>query len=159
MFTRTLLDPLHADSAALVRGRYGLIEIEQGELTAIHLRPLPKLVSTIEAEWVGRRYHERRPGDICWLYYDQPRWHANFLALKFIVSHRDCSFRSFRQALRTLDEVARLKRTDALLCDAWNTRISDRLFHRWGWQPHASSRWHRNFIKRFYGVYAAETRG
>jgi hypothetical protein len=52
-----------------------------------------------------------------------------------------------------LDEVARLKASDAILCDVWNWRISDRLLARWGWQPHKPDRWHRHFIKRFYGVY------
>jgi len=52
-----------------------------------------------------------------------------------------------------LDEIARIKRSDALLTDASNLRISDRLLARWGWVPHTSSRWHRHHIKRFYGNY------
>ena len=52
-----------------------------------------------------------------------------------------------------LDRIAELKRTDAILCDAANLRISDRLLARFGWESHAPGRWSRNFIKRFYGVY------
>jgi hypothetical protein len=32
-------------------------------------------------------------------------------------------------------------------------RLSDRLMARLGWEPLAPRRWHRNFIRRFYGVY------
>ena len=35
--------------------------------------------------------------------------------------------------------IARLKGSDAILCDASNLRISDRLLARWGWTPHAAS--------------------
>ena len=57
------------------------------------------------------------------------------------------------QTLAILDEIARLKQTDAIDCDAANLRISDRVLERFGWEPHRPSKWHRNFIKRFYGVY------
>jgi hypothetical protein len=66
------------------------------------------------------------------------------------------SLATFRAALTALDRLAELKRTDALLCDAANVRISDRLLRRWGWAPHKPQRWRRNYIKRFYGVYAPE---
>ena len=46
-----------------------------------------------------------------------------------------------------------VKRSDAIVCDVWNWRISERLLARWGWEPHKPQAWHRNYIKRFYGVY------
>lgn len=150
---RKLADPFGADREALLRGRYGVIETGGGELVAIHLRSWPKIVSVVDAEWFGRRTHDTRPGDRCLWFYNQPRRHSNYLALVYAVSHRDCTFASFRKAAETLDRVAAVKQSDAILCDAWNLRISDRLFRRWGWEPHKPQRWHRNYIKRFYGVY------
>lgn len=152
-FARTLSDPFGADRQRLRAGRYGIIEVRDGRLHAIHLRPWPKVISALEIETISHRYHENRPGDRCLLYYNQPRRYPNFLALKFVISQRDCRFATCRRAAETLDEVAQVKGTDALLCDAWNLRISDRLFARWGWQAHKPQRWHRNFIKRFYGQY------
>ena len=153
LFTRTLYDPFDADCHALRLGRYGMIEIRQGRLWAIHLRRWPKIVTVLDADWLGRRYHESRPGDRCLLYYNQPRRFANFLALKFVVSERGCTLATLRCSREVLDEVARVKRTDAILCDVWNERVSERLLARWGWEPHKPQRWHRNYIKRFYGVY------
>jgi hypothetical protein len=153
LFAKACPDPFGADSHRIACGRYGVIETQAGRLSAIHLRAWPKIASALESEWWGRRYHERRAGDRCLLYYNQPRRCPNYLALTYIQSSRDTSFASFRRALQTLDDVARLKRSDAILCDAWNLRISDRLFARWGWESHKPQAWHRNFIKRFYGVY------
>ncbi len=152
-FASTLYDPFHADRERLRRGRYGVIETREGRLHAIHLRAWPKIVSGFESEWLGRRFHENRSGDLCLLFYNQPLRFSQFLALTYTVSGSGCSFATARRAAETLDEVARLKRTDALLCDAWNLRISDRLLARWGWEPHKPQRWHRNYIKRFYGHY------
>jgi hypothetical protein len=154
-FTRTLTDPF-AECEALRRGRYGVIETRDGRLVSICLRTWPKIATTLEANLSGNHCHRGRPGDRCRLYYNQPRSFPNFLALKYVVSQRDCTLATFRRALEVLDEVARVKRTDAILCDAWNLRISDRLLARWGWKPHKPTRWHRHFIKRFYGVYPTE---
>ncbi len=138
--------------------RYGVIETAGGEPRAIHLRPWPKLVSLPELLPLGPRYHARGTADRCLLYYNQPRRMPSFLALKYLVSTAGTSYRTFRAALRMLDRVAELKRVDAIVCDAANLRLSDRLMARLGWEPHRPQRWHRNYIRRFYGVYPADSR-
>lgn len=70
------------------------------------------------------------------------------MALRYVVTTRDADYRTFRAALEVLDEIARLKNADALLCDAANLRLSDRFLARLGWEPHAPMPGHRNFIKR-----------
>ena len=133
--------------------RWGVIETVGGELRAVHLRPWPKLVSLPELLPLGSRYHPRGAADRCLLYYNQPLWMPKFLALKYVVSTGSTSYRTFRAALLVLDRIAELKQTDAIVCDAANIRLSDRLMARLGWEPHKPERWHRNFIRRFYGVY------
>lgn len=133
--------------------RYGVIEVVGGELRAIHLRPWPKLVSLPEVLPLGSRYHARGDADRCLLYYNQPWRMPNFLALRYIVSTTGTRYATFRAALVALDRVAELKRTDAMVCDASNLRLSERLMARFGWEPHKPQRWHRNYIRRFYGVY------
>jgi hypothetical protein len=141
----------HAD--LIRRRRYGVIEIVDGQLHAIRFRRWPKFTSLVDVLWLGPRFHHRTPGDRCLLFYHQPWRHPNFLALGYVLSARDCTLASCLCGLRLLDEIARIKRSDAILCDAWNPRISERSLARWGWEPHAPSRWHRNYIKRFYGRY------
>ena len=130
-----------------------MIETAGGELQAVHLRPWPKLLAAPELLPLGPRYHQRGEADRCLLYYNQPRRMPNFLALKYIVSTLGTSYRTFRAALTALDAIAELKHIDAIVCDAANMRLSDRLMARLGWEPHKPQRWHRNFIRRFYGVY------
>ena len=144
---------LAAGAETLRRRRYGIIEMAGGRLQAIRLRPFPKIVSAPGILLWGNAYHRYISGDRMWLYYNQPRRFPNFLTLKYVVSGRDTSFASLARALDVLDEIARLKRSDALLCDVGNWRIGTKMTARWGWTPHCPSRWHRHYIKRFYGEY------
>jgi hypothetical protein len=133
--------------------RYGVIETVGGELRAVHLRPWPKVVSLTELWPLGPRYHAGGDADRCLLYYNQPRRMPNFLALRYMVSTGGTSYATFRAALVALDAIAEIKGIDAIVCDAANIRLSDRLMARLGWEPHKPQRWHRNFIRRYYGVY------
>jgi hypothetical protein len=143
-----------ADGAEVLRRRpYGVIEVAEGRFRRVLLRPFPKLISAPEIVLLGRWHHRRRPGDRCLLYFNQPRRFPQFLVLKYIVSARHTTVQSLTRALALLDEIARLKACDALLCDVGNWRVSTRMMARWGWQPHCPSRWHRHYIKRFYGRY------
>jgi len=132
--------------------RYGVIEAAEGEFRQIRLRPYPKLLLLPELLF-GRWYHTRRPGDRCLIYYNQPWRHRNYLAIAYVLSARDTRLATVYRALEALDEVARLKNTDALLCDAVNWRISKEILSRLGWVPHCPSRWHRHYIRRYYGAY------
>lgn len=145
---------LRAGTEVLRRRRYGVIEMSDEQLAAIHLRPFPKIITLPGVWWFGGRTHRSERGNRCWLYYNQPVGFSNFLALRYVVSNRGTTLKTFRGSLLVLDEIARLKRTDAILCEAGNLRISDRLLSRWGWEPHFQRSRRRHYIKRFYGQYA-----
>jgi len=144
---------LDAGADLLRARRYGVVEVVAGRFHTVHLRPFPKLITLPEVWPVGRDYHCHGEADRCLLFYNQPRRFPNFLALRYVVSTPRTRLVTFRTALNVLDIIARIKRTDALLCDVANTRISDRLLARWGWESHKPQWLHRNFIKRFYGEY------
>lgn len=146
---------LNGERDRLRAWRCGVIETVGGELVAVHLKAWPKLASLPELWPQGLRYHAKGQPDRCLLYYNQPRRMPNFLALRYVVSTAGTSYRTFRAALLVLDAIAEIKRIDAIVCDAANMRLSDRLMARLGWEPHKPQRWHRNFIRRFYGVYPA----
>ena len=150
---------LSSGAEVLRRRAYGVIEVAGGRLRRVVLRPFPKLISAPEAILLGTWHHTHRLGDCVRLYYNQPRRFPNFLAVKYIVSARRTRLSTLVRALEALDEIARLKRSDALLCDVGNWRISSRLLARYGWEPHCPSRWHRHYIKRFYGKYPPPARG
>jgi hypothetical protein len=152
-FLQTVTD-LSRDADVLRLRRYGVIEVVDGRLRRVLLRPWPKILVGPEVLWLGRWMHQRRGGDRLLLYYNHPWRFPKFLALAYALSARETSLRSVHVGLGVLDEIARLKKSDALLCDAGNWRISERLMRRFGWTPHCpSSWWHRHFIKRFHGKY------
>ena len=152
-FSSHTIADLQGDADVVVTRRYGVIEMSAGRLVDVHFRWFPKLVSLPELYPVSWRYHARGPADRCRLYFNQPRRLPNFLALKYVVSTQGTRLATFRGALSVLDVIARIKRTDAIVCDASNTRISDRLLARGGWEAHKPQWAHRNYIKRFYGEY------
>lgn len=132
---------------------YGMIEIEDEQLVAIQLRPWPKLISAVEAAWIGGWKHRRDKKNRCVLYYNQPMAHQNFLTLAYVQSTLGTSYASFRQSLMVLDHVAMIKGSDAILCEVTNLRISDRFLRRMGWERHMENSKKRHWIKRFYGDY------
>jgi hypothetical protein len=144
---------LHAGASAIRRRRYGVIEMADGRLKAVHLRPWPKMISLGEIWLQEMIWRRTRAADRCLLYYDQPLRLPKYLALKYVVSSRGATFATARGAALVLDEIARIKQIDAIVCDAWNRRISDRLLRRWGWERHVPHSRRRHYIKRFYGRY------
>jgi len=149
---------LQAQADVLRRRRYGVIEVEHRQFRRVLLRPWPKIVSAPEVLLLGGWHHRHRDGDRIRLYYNQPHRFSNFLVLKYVVSTRATQMGTLTRALDVLDEIARLKRSDALLCDVGNWRITTRMISRYGWVPHNPSRWHRHYIKRFYGEYPPPAR-
>jgi hypothetical protein len=147
MFYAVVTD-LAAEADRLRRRGSGVIETSCGRLERIVLRPYPKIVTAVGSSIFGRLEHRLRRGNRCRLYFNQSRRFPNFLALRYVVTTAEADYATFRAALTTLDEIARLKGTDALLCDAANLRLSDRFLARLGWVPHAPMKGHRNFIKR-----------
>jgi len=142
------------DGAEVLRlRRYGVIEARQGRFYRVRLRPFPKIASVPEILSLGKLQHQYFWGDRCVVYYNQPRRFPNYIAVKYFVTARGTRLATVWRALAALDEIARLKGADALLCDVANWRLSTAIMVRLGWEPHCPSRWHRFFIRRFYGDY------
>ncbi len=155
IFFQHISDPALAENA-IRRRRYGMIQIGGGQFDHITFRLWPKLVSGIEAtRWDRHRGGRSALPDRCRLYYAQPWSAPDFLALNYVCSTSGTTLATFRMALRMLDHVARVKGSDAIVCEAFNVKISDRLFRRWGWEQHLLASRRRHWIKRFYGDWSS----
>lgn len=151
---------LTADADVVRARRYGVIVARKSQLEAIHFRPWPKMISRLEVMTIGRYVHRRSRGDCCWLYYNAPASAPDFLSLVYVVSGKETTWRTFRTALKTLDNVAQIRGAAAIVTDVSNPLITERNLYRNGWQPHCEHLPGRNYIKRFYGDFprlAAET--
>lgn len=157
-----LFDSIQAidENHEAIRSRaYGMIEVENEQLVAVHFRPWPKLISGIEAAWIGGWKHKRDRRNRCVLYYNRPIAHPNYLVLAYIQSTLGTSFATFRKSLLVLDHVAQIKGSDAVMCEVTNDRLPDRLLRRWGWERHLEHSPKRHWIKRFYGNYSSVQTG
>lgn len=147
-----IVTDLNAQAEVVRIRRYGVIEAVEGRFRRIVLRPFPKLVSLPEVLLAGW-LRNCRPGDRCLMFYDQPWRFPNFLTVKYVISSRDATYATGCRIKEALEEVARIKGTDAILATVANWRISPRFLARWGWEPHCRRRWQRHYIRRFYGNY------
>ena len=152
---RTVLD-VDTDQDLLKHRAYGVIEVCNQRLKAIHLRPYPKLISVAEIQW-SKLWKKQVSGhsvkDRVLLYYNQPMLHRNFLALKYFVSDHQSTLSSIAVSLSVLDFIAQIKRTDAIVTQITNDRIQDRHLQHFGWEEHLLESRGRHWIKRFYGEY------
>ena len=150
---RSLMTDLETHAAEIRRSRSGAIEAAAGRLVGVELRWWPRRVSWLEQTTLGRWRHARWQDDRCRLYYHQPRGSDNYLAVTYLLSSRQARLATIHAALACLARVARLKASDALLCDVANSRLSGSIMARYGWEPLRRGRWHRLYIQRFYGHY------
>lgn len=152
MLCQTVLD-LDRQAALVRDARHGVIEAIEGRFSRLVLRPWPKLVSLADVYLFGPWFHRRLRRDRCLLYFDQPWGSPNYLAVKYFLAYGGTSYASIVAARRAIDEVARIKGSDALVCHVGNGRLSARIMARWGWEPLNDSPRCSLFVRRFYGQY------
>lgn len=131
--------------------RCGRIVTADGRLRHIQRRWMGYRASLLRVRW-EQRY---RPSGLpeCELFYHHGWFSSDFLVLGYVRSHPQASLASLYCAGLVLDEVARIKRCHAIVTELTNSRLSDRLLSRWGWERHCLSWSGRHYIKRFYGEY------
>ena len=145
----TTIKRVQGNEQQLRTARYGVIEFRAGQLVSIQTRPWPKIASKFEVWWCERFGWRRREGDCCRVYYNEPRGCPGYLTLPWMQSTAQTTLLTVFAALDLLDEIAELKRSDAIVCELANRRLSDRLMRRLGWTRHLESSARRHYIKRF----------
>lgn len=145
------------DQTQILRRRaYGVIEVRDQQFSSVRLRPFPKIISLAEIRRsVSRPQSDASTAKIdrVMLFYNQPMFHQNFLALKYLHSTSGCSLPSIALALSVLDYIAKIKNTSAIVTEITNDKIQDRHLTHFGWESHCPNSPRRNWIKRFYGEY------
>ncbi|MEM7782960.1 MAG: hypothetical protein AAF939_01195 [Planctomycetota bacterium] len=143
-----------AESQNLIRRRaYGVIEAENGNFQRIQLRPFPKFGSIVEANWLSQWNSVTRNRDNCRLFYNQPLFHRNYLSLSYVESSPGTRLKTFYSVLETLQRVAYIKKSDAIIAELSTPKLTDRFMVRRGWEPFLPESKKRFWIKRFYGDY------
>lgn len=144
---------LYGESAIIEKWRAGSIVTASGRLVQVRRRWMGYKASRIRVWW--DTHHRATKQDRCQLFFHHAFGMPDFLVIGYVASDKNCSLSTFYCALLALDEIARIKGAHAIVAEATNSRISDRLFKRWGWDRHCHKLSGRHYIKRFYGKYAA----
>jgi len=131
--------------------RAGRILMRHGRLECIEQHWISSPVSIAQVWWES--HYGRLDGDVCRLDFHIPRGLPSFITLDYIRSGHGSSYRTFVGACHVLDEIARIRRADAIVAHVTNGQLSDRLLTRLGWQRHMPQWRGRHFIRRFYGQY------
>ena len=131
--------------------RCGRIVTAAGRLRYVQRRLMGYRASLLRVMW-EKRYRPNRRCE-CELFYHHSWFSSDFLVLGYVRSHPQASLASLYCASLVLDEVARIKGCHAIVTEVTNSRLSDRLLERWGWERHCLTWSGRHFIKRFYGQY------
>ncbi|KAA5544334.1 hypothetical protein FYK55_08265 [Roseiconus nitratireducens] len=150
MRSRFVTDPRSAPDQ-IRRWRCGRIVLQAGKLLRIERRLFVGSVSVAQVWWQNR--YGRPDDDLCWLDYHQPMGMPAFLTVDYIRSGRNAGYASLIAAGHVLEEIARLRGTQAIVAHVSTTSISDRLLTRHGWQRHLHHWAGRHWIRRFYDGY------
>lgn len=146
--------PICAESShwsSVKRRSSGVIVAQNGCFHELNLFWFPRY-TTVWRVWFDQ-YFRRVASDQCRIYFRQPFSAPKYLAVEYFVSGWRTSVQTVDSALRVLDYVAELKKSDAIVAQLKNSRISSRLLRRYGWERHLGDRASRHIIRRFYGVY------
>lgn len=137
------------------RWRYGRIVMQAGRLVEVQRRLTCGSASVAQVWWQAK--YGRNDDDICWLDYHQPFGMPTFLTLDYIRAGSLAGYKTFAGACHVLDEIARIRGSNAIVAHVTNHNISDRLLSRLGWEQHMEQWSGRHWIRRFYDGYPEST--
>ena len=125
---------------------YGELELSDGRLIRIVPRWWPRLGSQWEA--FQDNYIRTLPVDFCRAYYAFPRRAPGFMSVLYAQSGPKTQYKTLYRAVVVMDEIAKLRDAQAIVCQTISPRASERLMNRWGYIRHAQSLGENHFIKR-----------
>jgi hypothetical protein len=135
-----------ADAPEISSWRYGEIEIIDGRLSAVYGRWLPRITTQWHV-WQDS-YNKTLSPDTCRFYYALPIGSPGYLSILYTHSGPKTRYCTFRAGILAIDRIAIAWRCKAIVCQASNERLSERMMNRWGYVRHAFSLGNNHYIKR-----------
>lgn len=140
------VDSIHGSHDRIRTWRYGEVEVSNGEVVAIYPRWWPRVGSQWES-WQDS-VHRTLPTDSCRAYYAFPRRAPGFMSVLYARSGPGTQYKSIARAASAMDEIARIRDAQAIVCQMISERGTERLMKRWGYVRHAFSLGDNHYIKR-----------
>ncbi|KLU01950.1 hypothetical protein RISK_006134 [Rhodopirellula islandica] len=146
MWIRRSFTQLETNEDAISRVRCGRIVMRDGKLERIEQHGMRSPVSVAQVWWQAK--FAALQGDVCCLDYHVPRGMNAFMTLDYVRSGDATGFATAIGAFQVLDEIARLRKSYAIVAHVSNARITDRHLKRAGWERHLLDWPGRHFIRR-----------
>ena len=137
---------LEGNSDKIRSWNYGELELSDGNLIGIYPRWWPRIASQWEA--FQDSYIRTLRADFCRAYYAFPRRAPGFMSVLYAKSGPNTQYKTLYRAVLVIDEIARLKDADAIVCQTISSRASERLMNRCGYVRPAQSVGENHSIKR-----------
>ena len=125
---------------------YGELEFCDGRLISIRPRWWPRIGSTWES--MQDSYLRNVPNKVLIAYYAFPLRSPGFMSVLYAHSGPETQYKTILRAVLTVDEIARLRNAQAIVCQTVSARATERLMSRWGYVRHAITLGNNHFIKR-----------
>jgi hypothetical protein len=143
----TVVANVSIDADQVRSWRCGRIIVCDGELVAVRRRFFNASASIAQVMWQAG--WGRSDNSQCVIDYHSPLGMPGFITLDYIRSGQKAGYRTLRQAVRTLEQIARIKQVHAIVAHVTNPLITDRFLTRLGWQQHCLTWKGRHWIRRF----------
>jgi len=140
------VNSIHGHRDLIRAWRYGEVELSNGEFVGIYARWWPRFGSQWET-W-QETYNPTLPPDSCRAYYAFPRKAPGFMSVLYARSGPSTQYKTIYRAVNAMDEIAKLRDAQAIVCQMVTERGSERLMKRWGYVRHAFSLAGNHYIKR-----------
>ena len=140
------VDSIHGNQDLIRTWRYGEVELFNGEIVAIYPRWWPRFGSQWES-WQDS-FHCTLAADSCRAYYAFPQRAPGFMSVLYARSGPGTQYKTIARAARAMDEIARIRDAQAIVCQMVSERGTERLMKRWGYVRHAFSLGDNHYIKR-----------
>ena len=88
------------------------------------------------------------PTGECRVFYSFPIRTPGFMAINYLTSGEQTSYRTLLLGVQVLEEIARSRKSIAIVCQAYSDRLTERLMNRWGYVRHALSLGDNHYIRR-----------
>lgn len=126
--------------------RYAQIELCDGQLIAIVGRWWPWIGSQWNV-WHDAYFRPLRP-DFCRFFYAFPIRAPGFMSVLYCQSGPRTQYKTFHQGVILLDQIARIHRAQAIVCQAASHRFNERVMRRLGYERHALHLGDNHYIRR-----------
>ena len=70
------------------------------------------------------------------------------MAINYLTSGEQTSYRTLLLGVQVLEEIARSRKSIAIVCQTYSDRLTERLMNRWGYVRHALSLGDNHYIRR-----------